>query len=75
MAVEIRHCPTCKGFDRKAAKLAAALTDAGHPAVATVGTTSQFDVFVDGELVYSRQEGGRFPQSYDLLRLLAERAP
>jgi selT/selW/selH-like putative selenoprotein len=71
--VEIRHCPTCKGYDRKAAKLATALTDAGHPTVAVAGETSQFDVFADGELVYSKSEAGRLPQPYDILRALAVR--
>ncbi len=72
MEVEIRHCPTCKGFDRKAAKLAAALTDAGHPAVAVDGETSQFDVFADGRLIFSRNDAGRLPQPYDILRAIAE---
>jgi selT/selW/selH-like putative selenoprotein len=71
--VEIRHCPTCKGYDRKAAKLATALTDAGHHTVAVTGETSQFDVFADGELVYSKSEAGRLPQPYDILRALATR--
>jgi selT/selW/selH-like putative selenoprotein len=75
VTVEIHHCPTCKGFDRKAAKLAAALTEAGHPAVATAGEASQFDVFADGELVFSRSEAGRLPQPYEILRALAARDP
>jgi selT/selW/selH-like putative selenoprotein len=73
VAVEIHHCPTCKGFDRKAARLAAALTEAGHHATTTVGETSQFDVFADGELVFSRGQTGRMPQPYEILRALAER--
>jgi Rdx family len=72
MEVEIRHCPTCKGFDRKAAKLAATLTEAGHPAVAVAGETSQFDVYAGGELVYSKSAAGRLPQPYDILRALAD---
>jgi hypothetical protein len=72
--VEIRHCPTCKGFDRKAAKLAAALTDAGHPTVAVAGETSQFDVYAGGELVFSKSQVGRMPQPYDILRALADRS-
>jgi selT/selW/selH-like putative selenoprotein len=73
VAIEIRHCPTCKGFDKKAARLAAALSDAGHPAVATVGAKAQFDVFADGELVFSRREDGSFPRPHEILRALAER--
>ena len=35
-----------------------------------VGENSQFDVLVDGELVFSKQSEGRFPELPDLLALL-----
>jgi selT/selW/selH-like putative selenoprotein len=73
VAVEIRHCPTCKGFDRKAERLATALSEAGHPAVTALGETAQFDVFADGELVFSRGEGEPFPRPHEILRALADR--
>ena len=34
-----------------------------------VGKSGQFDVVVDGQLVYSRYETGRFPSDADLERL------
>jgi selT/selW/selH-like putative selenoprotein len=38
-----------------------------HEATATPGGTSQFDVFVDDELVFSKQAEGRFPEHDEIL--------
>jgi len=35
------------------------------------GAKSQFDVVRDGELLYSKQEQGRFPEEDEILRLLS----
>jgi predicted Rdx family selenoprotein len=35
------------------------------------GAQSQYDVFSDGELVFSKQRAGRFPEEAELLELLA----
>ncbi len=40
-------------------------------ATATPGARSQFDVLVDGDLVYSKQEKGRFPEDGEIVRLLS----
>ena len=37
----------------------------------TPGGRGQFDVVVDGALVYSKQEKGRFPEDGEVLALLA----
>jgi hypothetical protein len=42
----------------------------GHDATAQEGEHSQFDVLADGELVFSKQEVGRFPEEDEVVRLL-----
>jgi len=42
----------------------------GIDAEAIVGQTSQFDVLRDGELVFSRQQEGRFPEHEEILTAL-----
>ncbi len=41
-----------------------------HTAEMTPGENSQFDVEVDGELVFSKQRDGRFPEPAEVLSLL-----
>jgi predicted Rdx family selenoprotein len=38
------------------------------------GAKSQYDVVADGELVFSKQVEGRFPEEDEILTALAERA-
>jgi hypothetical protein len=45
----------------------------GIEAAATPGRNSQFDVVADGELVFSKQRIGRFPNDGELLGLLSGR--
>jgi predicted Rdx family selenoprotein len=40
-----------------------------HEAEAEEGANGQFDVLADGELVFSKQEEGRFPGHSDLRSL------
>ena len=42
----------------------------GHEATATPGGKGQFDVFVDDELVFSKQTVGRFPEHDEILSRL-----
>jgi len=52
----------------------AELEDAvGADATAIPGQHSQFDVLADGDLVFSKQATGRFPEDGEIVRLL-ERA-
>jgi hypothetical protein len=46
------------------------LNSNGIDAEAIVGQTSQFDVIRDGELIYSKQESGRFPEHDEILSAL-----
>ena len=47
---------------------------AGLEATITPGETSQFDVVADGELVYSKQQVGRFPAEGEVAGILARGA-
>ena len=46
------------------------LNGGGHDASATEGEHSQFDVLADGQLVFSKQREGRFPEDGEILRAL-----
>ncbi len=47
------------------------LNDRGIDASIVEGAKSQFDVLADGELVFSKQREGRFPEEDEVLALLA----
>jgi len=67
VAVEILYCPVWSGYDERAASLAAELNDRGIDASIREGKKSQFDVFADGELVFSKQSVGRWPEDGEVL--------
>jgi predicted Rdx family selenoprotein len=46
------------------------LNDSGIPASIAEGAQSQFDVLADGELVFSKQREGRFPEEDEILAAL-----
>ncbi len=46
------------------------LTEAGYEAVAVEGAKSQYDVVLDGTVVFSKQQAGRFPEEDEILRVL-----
>jgi putative cofactor-binding repeat protein len=41
-----------------------------HEAVAEEGAKSQYDVVVDGNVIFSKQEQGRFPEPGEVRTLL-----
>ena len=43
----------------------------GIDASVVEGAKSQYDVFSDGELVFSKQREGRYPEENEVLALLA----
>jgi predicted Rdx family selenoprotein len=49
------------------------LTRQGYEATAREGEHSQYDVFADGELVFSKQQEGRFPEEREVVELLSSR--
>ncbi len=46
----------------------------GHDAAALEGAKSQYDVITDGELVFSKQATGRFPEDGEIVALLPQSA-
>jgi selT/selW/selH-like putative selenoprotein len=46
------------------------LNESGIPAEDIRGARGQFDVVRDGELVFSKQESGRFPEPGEILAAL-----
>ncbi|HEX9598180.1 MAG TPA: Rdx family protein [Gaiellaceae bacterium] len=42
-----------------------------HEAEAVSGAKSQFDVVADGNLIFSKQEEGRFPEHDEVIRALS----
>ena len=42
----------------------------GVPATIAEGVKSQFDVLADGELLFSKQQHGRFPEEDEILSLV-----
>ena len=48
---------------------------AGHDAEPIEGEKSQYDVVADGELMFSKQQIGRFPEDGEVVELLATRTP
>jgi len=51
----------------------AVLEGNGIAASAQEGANSQFDVVLDGELVFSKRREGRFPEEDEVLRLVSSR--
>ncbi len=48
----------------------AELNGTGHIAEMAEGEKSQFDVVIDGELAFSKQRDGRFPELADVMAKL-----
>jgi len=49
------------------------LNDSGIDASIAEGAKSQFDVLADGDLVFSKQREGRFPEEDEILDMLGSR--
>jgi predicted Rdx family selenoprotein len=47
------------------------MSNTSASATATPGGHSQFDVVVDGALIFSKQDKGRFPEDGEILALLS----
>jgi len=74
--IEINYCTQCRWLMR-AAWMAQELlttfeTEVGEVALVP-GTGGVFDVRLDEELIYSRKEAGRFPESKELKQLVRDR--
>ena len=48
------------------------LSEAGHEASIVEGEKSQYDVVADGNVVFSKQREGRFPEEDEVVALLRQ---
>ena len=74
--VEIEYCTQCRFILRAswmAQELLMTFADELGELALVPGTGGVFDVRVDGELVYSRKQAGRFPESKELKQLIRDR--
>jgi selenoprotein W-related protein len=75
-SVEIRYCTQCRWLLRATWMAQELLTtfDTELGEVSLVpGTGGVFEVRVEGELIWSRKEQGRFPESKELKQLVRDR--
>ncbi len=74
--VEIRYCTQCQWLLRAAWMAQELLTtfenELGEVALAP-GTGGIFEVKVDAEVIFSRKQAGRFPESKELKQLVRDR--
>jgi selenoprotein W-related protein len=74
--VEIQYCTQCRWLLRAAWVAQELLTtfenELGEVALVP-GTGGVFEVKVDGEVVFSREKEGRFPESKELKQLVRDR--
>ncbi len=74
--LEINYCTQCRWLLRAAwmaqEMLTTFETELGEVALVP-GTGGVFDVRLNGELIYSRKEAGRFPESKELKQLIRDR--
>lgn len=74
--VEIQYCTQCRWLLRAAWMAQELLTtfeqDLGEVALAP-GTGGIFEVKLDGEIIFSRKQEGRFPESKELKQLVRDR--
>ena len=74
--IEIRYCTQCRWMLR-AGWMAQELLTTFEQEIGSValspGTGGVFDITVDGEKIWSRQESGRFPDIKELKQLVRDR--
>lgn len=74
--VEIQYCTQCRWLLRAAWMAQELLTtfeqELGEVALVP-GTGGIFEVKLDGEIIFSRKQEGRFPESKELKQLLRDR--
>lgn len=73
--VEIQYCTQCRWLPRAcwmAQELLTTFQDELGGVTLAPATGGTFDVFVDGDLIYSRKQEGRFPESKELKQLVRD---
>ena len=70
LIVEIYHCPTC-GFESIANRVAKEVNaEFGVEATLIKGEIGRFDIYVNDELIYSKVEVGRLPNSGEIAQII-----
>ena len=70
LVIEIHHCSTC-GFRSKAERIASEIQEAyGVESALIVGETGSFNIFMNDELIFSKTEQGRFPDSGEIVQII-----
>lgn len=73
--IEIRYCTQCRWLLR-AAWLAQELLTTFEQDLAAVSlapdTGGKFEVYLDGQMIFSRKDQGRFPESKELKQLIRD---
>ncbi len=67
MKVEITYCQNCNQLPRAAALAAEIRRARGIEPVIVKGSGGVFDVAVDGRVIFSKQQAGRYPEAAELL--------
>jgi selenoprotein W-related protein len=70
VVVEIRHCNTC-GYRGRAEQLAAEIKkELGYDSTFVEGKIGTFEVLIDGTLLFSKKDAGRFPAPGEIVKLI-----
>jgi len=72
LVIEIYHCTSC-GFRKRAMQLAGELNAAfGIEPKLVAGEVGSFDIFLNGDLIFSRAKAGRFPEPGEIVAMVSE---
>ena len=70
ISIEIHHCTTC-GFRAKASMLADKINkELGLTAQLISGEIGSFDVYMNGNLLFSKAKVGRFPNPDEIVQMI-----
>ncbi|MDL1971283.1 MAG: Rdx family protein [Candidatus Desulfofervidaceae bacterium] len=71
--VRIEFCGVCAGFRKEAETLAKCLKEQGTEVELIEAGRGRFNVYVDGELVFSIKKCKRYPRAKEIMQLIASR--
>ncbi len=71
--VKIEFCGVCAGFKKEAETLAQYLKEQGTEVELIEAGRGRFNVYVDGELVFSIKKCKRYPKAKEIMQLIASK--
>jgi len=71
--VKIEFCGVCAGFEKEAETLAQYLKEQGIEVELIEAGRGRFNVYVDGELVFSIKKCKRYPRAKEIMQLIASK--